>query len=141
MYATKRQARLMREAVAALRKRPKKFDMATYFDHRDGCGTTCCFAGQICLNAGLKPVKTRDGWSDTFWFSGEVENGKRTHARVAASDILGLNVTDAEYTLFLDDHWPSIFHEQYVDAQESGNYLGMVEALHCRVEYFIATGK
>lgn len=50
MYATEEQARILREAVAEIKKHPETFDMREWVSQGD-CGTVCCLAGQIACNA------------------------------------------------------------------------------------------
>lgn len=129
---TPKQLKILRNAVASIMAKPKKFKMEYLFEKVKGCGTVCCLAGQICLNAGYKPLFS--GGRDT---ATEVKNGEEIEGVYVAQDLLGLNNREAE-RMFYTYFWPSPFDEDYRTATSA---MGRAESLRDRVEHFIQTGE
>jgi hypothetical protein len=145
MHATPEQARILRDAVAAIKAHPETFDMSEWVVARD-CGTVCCLAGQLVCNA-----SSQEEWAAIVAATTEHELLGEPIAQRAAN-ALGLpfddDWSDGELgRLFLVHEWPDIFRPEpaCVSDCESGLCYCITnptpEQLDARVEHWIETGE
>lgn len=142
MYATEQQKKILLDAVEALEAHPEQLDMDRWLYKTESCGTVCCLAGQICLNARYTPAwhsytyyhpDGRFVASDVFINEEDVYG-----AGEAARMLIGRAEVNAdEDELFFRRNWPVVFDNDY-DKAKSGKRR--VAALRARVEHWIDTG-
>lgn len=133
MHATLEQARILREAVDAVRSDPASFDMSNWTNQ---CGTVCCLAGQIVRNH-----STREEWST--WVQRERTEADRDTwedrdfpIREEAERLLGIDAVQTE-RLFFHDDWPRCF----LTVLNCGVELPTPEVLAARIERWIENGE
>jgi hypothetical protein len=144
MHATPEQARILREAVAAIKAHPEMFEMSiwagTQFNEsNEPCGTVCCLAGQIVRNA-----VDDASWSNLVRVE---ETTNATPVRDQATQMLDLYRWQAE-RLFVSAYWPERFKpdvECVCDECDDECYCSLKnptpEQLEARVEHWIETGE
>lgn len=111
---------LLKKVKQAILDNPEHFDMSTFFDGCEGsnyeddpkllgkCGTTACIAGWAIHLSGC-PITDLDFEHDL---------GK---------DLLGLTEDQAQ-SLFYEDGWPGAIYNEYYEALEEEDHLGMAKA-------------
>lgn len=138
MYATERQAVILRAAVAKFELLPRRLNMRGWIQHihrgiSASCDTVCCLAGEIALQA--------PDWRESPTSHGIFRSGERMmDAEDLAIMRLEIEQTDARM-LFSLEGWPREFAEAYGAATARSSAIGRVTALKARVEHFIATGR
>jgi hypothetical protein len=139
-------------AVQALKQRPERFDMDVWFKSTyEGCGTVCCLAGQIQVNAGLaeRYEYTRKSKAKSFLALRDSLNilipatNSYTTPTIASAILGAASISEVEWieaNLFIWQDWPVQFRRMYNMAGDF-EHLRRVEALEARINYFIETGE
>lgn len=146
MHATPEQARILREAVAAIKAHPETFEMSIWAGHNfnesnEPCGTVCCLAGQVVRNA----------VDDTVWAEiiRREEHTNATPVKDHALRMLNLSDGSQSNVLFVAEYWPERFKPD-VDCVcdeelDEDCYCSLKnptpEQLEARVEHWIETGE
>lgn len=106
---------LLKKVKQAILDNPEHFDMSSFFDGCDDdpkllgkCNTTACIAGWAIHLSGC-PVTELDLEHDL------------------GRDLLGLTEDQAN-TLFYEDYWPGYIYNEYYEALEDEDHLGMAKA-------------
>jgi len=158
MKVKKKTAEVLRAAVAALERHPSKFNMAEWFqfkedgkrlkpkDSQDFCGTACCLAGQIVLNAGANrdllhkfEIECSVSFKDIFPNKlKKIINDYTLYPYKNVAQIIANLDDDQGTALFFADYWPGQFRDRYANAKTG---KASVKILKQRVEHFIETGE
>jgi hypothetical protein len=144
MHATPEQARILREAVAAIKAHPETFDMSHWaeflYENDEACGTTCCLAGQIVRNASTDPEWQAFVKAEDAQCSSDSDDDPAYPIRDRALELLGIE-HEGVSPLFYQDEWPEQFITPDADPELWGPVPPTPEQLDARVEHWIETGE
>lgn len=92
-------------ALAAIEAEPRRWRQRQWFT-RTSCGTTCCLAGMVAVQAGWEPTDWDlnfygDGSGDVTYQVGQA--GVERHVRSVAQELLGITDREADFLFFGDN--------------------------------------
>lgn len=152
MKVSRSTARKLRDIAAAITEKPTKFEMDSWVEKKEDCGTTCCIGGFACVQAGISPRALLGPDDGEEWVSprrvpvwlakhATLRTGYHSDRDGYAVDELGrlaLGLSVAESSkLFYVSEW-GIFEEPFYSAA-SPKAKALVAA--ARIEHFIETGE
>ena len=135
--------KLLRKVQAAIKQRPKQFQMSNWFSHwldatrnnnylhAGGCGTAACIAGwALHLSGKSRQVDTTARRYDTVDYIDMI---------AVAGDVLGLSGSEAggpARNLFMVEYWPSEFRARW---ERVSTPVAQAKIAIARIDHFIKT--
>lgn len=128
-HHTPDQIDLMLRAVERAKREPDLFDMKDWAQDALYCGTVCCYAGNICLEA---------GYQINYKSYSAISPKRQLHIQDAAEAEIGLDGDNDGSILWVVAYWPQPFQDQY---NLAATPLDRALALEGRVRHYLETGE